>query len=61
MSKAGRPKGTNNKEYSYTLRMDESTKVRLDNYCKKMNIAKADAIRDGILNLTTGGKDKKEG
>ena len=60
MSKAGRPKGTNNKEYSYTIRMDERTKARLDSYCKKMNVAKADAIRDGIMNLITEGKEKKE-
>lgn len=27
MSNIGRPKGNNNKEYVYTLRMDEHTKI----------------------------------
>ena len=52
MAKAGRPKGNNNKEYSYTISMDESVKNRLDAYCEKRHIAKADAIRDGILFIT---------
>ena len=30
MSNIGRPKGKNNKEYVYSLRMDERTKTRLE-------------------------------
>lgn len=32
----GRPKGDNNKECGYTVRMDETTLKRLELYCKKM-------------------------
>lgn len=60
MAKMGRPKGVNNKEYNYTLRMDEKTKERLEAYCKVMNIAKAEAIREAIENLPDIRNDKEE-
>ena len=41
MSNIGRPKGNNNKEYVYTLRMDEHTKNRLEAYCRLLNKPKA--------------------
>lgn len=52
MAKVGRPKGDNNKEYNYTIRLDESTKRRLEAYCEKMHIAKSEAIRKAIIELS---------
>ena len=51
MSNIGRPKGNNNKEYVYTLRMDEHTKNRLEAYCRLLNKPKAEVIRIAIDNL----------
>lgn len=48
MKKKGRPKGENNKDKVCTIRMDERTLKRLEAYCRKMNIAKSEAIRDAI-------------
>lgn len=48
VNKVGRPKGDNNKEYNYTLRMDESTKQRLEEYCEKKKITKSEALRKAI-------------
>ena len=59
MPKAGRPKGLNNKTYNYTVRLDESTKIRLEKYCKEFNLVKSDVIRDAILNAV-GSPPKKE-
>lgn len=55
MKKMGRPKGDNNKEYSYTIRMDEWTLRRLEAYCERMGVMKSQAIRQAIENL-----DKEE-
>lgn len=51
MKKMGRPKGDNNMEKVCTIRMDENTLNRLESYCKKMNLAKSEAIRDAINHL----------
>lgn len=59
MSKMGRPKGSNNKEYVYSLRMDERTRRRLEMYCLMMNKSKSDAIRDAI-DLITQKKENEE-
>ncbi|MBO5628884.1 MAG: ribbon-helix-helix protein, CopG family [Aeriscardovia sp.] len=48
MKKMGRPKGDNNKEKICTIRIDEGTLRRLEAYCKLMNVAKSEAIRDAI-------------
>lgn len=48
MARTGRPKGTNNKEIICSMRMDEATKKRLESYCKKMNMAKSEALRHAI-------------
>lgn len=53
MAKVGRPKGNNNKEYNYTIRLDEAAKRRLEAYCEKMNVAKSEAIRKAINELST--------
>ena len=44
MSNIGRPKGKNNKEYVYSLRMDERTKTRLETYCRLLNINNSELI-----------------
>ena len=51
MSNIGRPKGKNNKEYVYSLRMDERTKIRLEAYCRLLNMSKSEVIRLAIDRL----------
>lgn len=51
MKKMGRPKGDNNMVKSYTIRMDDATLIRLETYCKLMNIAKSEAIRKAINDM----------
>ena len=53
MPKAGRPKGLNNK-------LDESTKIRLEKYCKEFNLVKSDVIRDAILNAVDSPPKKED-
>ena len=48
LARTGRPKGTNNKEIICSMRMDAATKERLEAYCKKMNMAKSEALRHAI-------------
>lgn len=48
LARTGRPKGTNNKEIICSMRMDAATKDRLEAYCKKMNMAKSEALRHAI-------------
>lgn len=59
MKKMGRPKGENNKDKVCTIRMDESTLRRLEAYCKLMNIAKSEAVRDAINMLVVDGENSK--
>lgn len=62
MKRIGRPKGDNNKECGYTVRMDEITLKRLELYCQKMGVLKSQAIRDAInaLLLETEETNKTE-
>ena len=60
MANVGRPKGENNKDYNYTIRMDEMTKKRLEAYCKKMSVHKSEAIRDAIWSLSETEKDREK-
>lgn len=52
MGKVGRPKGHNNKELIVSMRLDESTKNRLDAYCTKMNMSKSEVIRGAVESLS---------
>ena len=52
MARVGRPKGDNNKDYNYTIRLDDATRNRLEAYCVKMQIQKAEAIRQAIMLLS---------
>ena len=56
MKKMGRPKGDNNKENVCTIRMDNRTLARLELYCKALNIAKSEAIREAINKLVEEGE-----
>lgn len=51
MNKIGRPKGENNKECVCTLRLDENTMNRLNQYCECMGVAKSEAIRTAIKKM----------
>lgn len=48
MKKMGRPKGENNKDCVCTIRIDEYTLKRLEAYCRMMNKAKSEVIREAI-------------
>jgi len=48
MKKMGRPKGDNNKDCVCTIRMDERTMRRLETYCRLLNKAKSEVIREAI-------------
>ncbi len=58
MAKVGRPKGKNNKEYNYTLRMDEKTKNRLEMYCRLMSMTKSEVLTKAINEMSA---EKKKG
>lgn len=60
MAKAGRPKGDNNKEYNYTLRMDESMKNRLEEYCVSMKVTKSEALRNAIELISKDRRNKDQ-
>lgn len=60
MKKMGRPKGDNNKECGYTIRMDNSTLRRLEMYCEKMGMLKSQAIREAINALPLNNDDVNE-
>lgn len=51
MKKMGRPKGDNNMVKSYTIRMDDATLIKLETYCKRMHVAKSEAIRKAINDM----------
>ena len=44
----GRPKVEKPKDIKYSIRLDEETEFKLNEYCKKNNITKGEAIRQGI-------------
>ncbi len=57
MGKMGRPKGENNKDCAYTIRMDEATINRLEAYCEKMGMLKSQVIRNAIDSIINQGED----
>lgn len=46
--RTGRPKAENPKAIRYSIRLDEETERRLQEYCETHNITKGEAIRKGI-------------
>lgn len=46
--RTGRPKAENPKDIRYSIRLDAETEKELEEYCKKNNITKGEAIRQGI-------------
>lgn len=46
--RTGRPKVENPKDVRFSIRLDLGTEQRLDEYCRKHGITKAEAIRQGI-------------
>lgn len=50
--KTGRPTDAPKHE-RITVRIDEETKAALDEYCKRENVDKAEAVRRGIKRLKT--------
>jgi len=54
MAKAGRPKSDNPKAQKLSFRLDEHTVKILDDYCRKYNISRSEAIRIGVEMLPDG-------
>lgn len=48
MSPVGRPKSKNPKSNKFSIRLDDLTEEKLENYCSQHGISKGEAIRQGI-------------
>lgn len=48
MSKIGRPRGENNKDNTCTIRLNDETFFKLEQYCAENNKGKSETIRDAI-------------
>ena len=48
MSQVGRPKSKNPKSNKFSIRLDDETEEKLENYCLRHEISKGEAIRQGI-------------
>lgn len=48
MKKMGRPKAEKPKAIKYSIRTDEETERRLEEYCTREDITKGEAYRRGI-------------
>ena len=48
MSPVGRPKSEKPKQTRFSIRLDTETEKKLEEYCRKQNISKGEAIRRGI-------------
>lgn len=46
--KMGRPKAENPKDIKFSIRLDADTDRRLDEYCEKHGMKRAEAIRKGV-------------
>lgn len=46
--RTGRPKVNEPKDIRFSIRIDDDTNRKLDDYCEKNEITKAEAIRKGI-------------
>lgn len=51
MSPVGRPKADNPKSNRFSIRLDNITEKRLEEYCDEHHITKGEAIRRGIYLL----------
>lgn len=49
--RTGRPKVDNPKEQRFTIRLDNITGQRLDDYCKSVGKKRAEVIREAIMEL----------
>ena len=58
MKNIGRPKGTENKDITFSVRIDQKTAARLNAYCEKVHILKSEALREALDILLT---EKYEG
>lgn len=54
--RTGRPKAENPKTNIIRVRLDDETTWRLDEYCAKHIVTRADAVRQGIELLLANGK-----
>lgn len=48
MVRTGRPRAENPKSNRFSIRLDDETQEKLDNYCREHQISKGEAIRRGI-------------
>lgn len=54
--RTGRPKAENPKTNIIRVRLDDESTGRLDEYCAKHSMTRADAVRQGIELLLANGK-----
>ena len=47
--RTGRPPAKHPKDKNFTVRLDQETFEKLEQYCKKNNIAKGAAVRQAIV------------
>lgn len=52
--KMGRPLSANPKGIKLTVRFDSTTYSDLEKYCKRTNVTKAEALRQGFYRLRDG-------
>lgn len=57
--RTGRPKADNPINIRTSVRLDKETDDRLNEYCRKHNISKGKAIREGVYLLLGSEKQKK--
>lgn len=58
MSQMGRPKSESPKSVKITVRVDSEMLERLELYCKKFNLSKAEGLRKGIEALEIDENEK---
>lgn len=56
MPRTGRPRVINPKSVKYSIRLDEETEKKLEEYCNRHGMTKGEAIRLGISLLLEGRK-----
>ncbi len=55
MTKLGRPKGENPREYKLSIRFSEIEREKLEKYAAEHNTTVTGAIRKGVLDLLESG------
>lgn len=60
MKNIGRPRGTDNKDITYSVRIDQKTAERLNAYCERAHILKSEAFREALDLLLAENCERKK-